>query len=189
MRQPMTTRERILVTLTVCLALITVPMTALAAVGQLVNIADSTNAARIARVTDVGALQVQTRPGIPTNSFNKSGSRSSVGWLNVHEQSAGRRLAIVELSLNFSGPAGTYRVDAGYKVVNTGESCGIASDGANFRSFRFTSATTVQFDFSGAPALVGSVATGKKICLGLYVASLPSGAQLYAGMSGYSYVP
>jgi hypothetical protein len=189
MRQPMTTRERVLITLTVCFALIAVPMTALAAVGQLVNIADSTNASRIAKVTDVGALQVQTRPGIPTNSFNKGGSRGSVGWLNIHEQSAGRRLAVVELSLNFSGPAGTYAAYVGHKVLNTGQSCDLAAAGTNFRTFRFTTATTVQFDFSGAPALVGSVATGKKICLGVYVVSMPSGAQLHAGMSGYSYVP
>lgn len=189
MRQPMTTRERVLITLTVCFALVAVPMTALAAVGQLVNIVDSSNAGRIARVTDVGALQVQTRPGIPTNSFFKNGNRQTVGWLNVHEQSAGRRLAVVELSLNFSGPAGTYSVHVGHKVLNTGQSCDTAATATNFRTFRFSSATTVQFDFSGAPALIGSVATGKKICLGVLIANLPSGGYLHAGMSGYSYVP
>ena len=189
MRQPMTTRERVLITLTVCFALIAVPMTAVAAVGQLVNIADSSNEARIARVTDVGALQVQTRPGIPTNSFNRYSSRNSTGWLAIHEQGAGRRIAIVELSLNLSGPSGPYRVDAAYKVVNSGDSCAIASSGGTLRTFRFTSATTVQFDLGGAPALVGSVATGKKICLGYYIHNIPSGGFLHAAMGGYSYVP
>ena len=189
MRQPMTTRERILVTLTVCFALIAVPVTAVAAVGQLVNIADSSNAARIARVTDVGALQVQTRPGIPANSFNRFNSDNATGWLGLHEQSAGRRIAIVEMSLNFSGPSGTYRAYAAYKVMNVGASCANTADGGTLRTFRFTTATTIQFDFSGAPVLVGSVATGKKICLGYFIQNLPSGGYLHAGMSGYSYVP
>lgn len=189
MRQPMTTRERVLLALTVCFAIVALPMTALAAVGQLVSIADANNPARVALVTDVGALQVQTRPGIAANSFNKAGSRNSIGWLNLYEGAAGRRLAVVEMTVNFSGAAGTYRVDAGYKVVNTGQSCAITADGGTLRSLRFTTATTVQLDLSGAPALVGSVATGKKICLGMYVANLPSGAWLNAGISGYSYVP
>ena len=190
MRQPMTTRERVLVTLTVCFALVAVPMTTLAAVGQLVSITDPNNAARQALVTDVGALQVQTRPGIPANSFNKYGSRNIEGWLPIREQGPGRRVAVVEMSLNLSGPAGVYRIDANYQVLNTSQACGLTgAAGGTLRTFRFSSPTTVQFDFSGAPALVGSVATGKKICLGFVVLDLPSGAFVHAGMSGYSYVP
>jgi len=186
----MTTRERVLVTLTVCFALVALPLTAVAAVGQLVSISDPNNGARQALVTDVGALQVQSRPGIPANSFNKFGSRNSVGWLGVHEQAAGRRIAVVEVGINLSGPAGTYRVDAAYKVVNTSDTCGLTgAAGGTLRSFRFTSPTTVQADFSGAPALVGSVASGKKVCLGFIVVNLPAGSYVHAGMSGYSYVP
>jgi hypothetical protein len=189
----MSARERIMLAFTVCLALLVIPMTALAATGQLVNVADSVNAARLARVSDVGAMYVETRPGIPTSSVYREGERVGSGWLNLHTQAGGRSLAVAEVSLANMSTAGARNADVLAFIIPANSSCAdpLAVAGVTVAVYRrviVPNQTTIQLEFDGVPLFVPVAPGGKKFCFGILVAG-PSTGALRAGATGYTYVP
>jgi len=190
-RQPMSTRERVLLTLTVCFAIMLVPTTALAAL-QIVNIADPANASRVAKVTDVGALQVQTRPGIPVNTINRTVTGTTSGWRPLFQLSSGRNLAVVEMTFGNAGSARQVNI-AYYNIPSTGTCANpTASTGEALGTLRRLIApgeATLQVDFSGVPLSVPAAATGRTHCFGVMMGSGGSGAILEIGVAGYTYVP
>ena len=193
MHRPMSSRERLLLTLTVCLTLLVLgPLTALAATGQLVNIVDPTNASRAAVVTEIGALQVQTRPGIPANSFSGRSTRSTTGWAGLYTVPSGRRTAIVEATFSSRASSAEVLVSLGVATVPLANSCigtntGITT-GAFSRTFYVPAGVPVQVDFSGQPIVLGLPASGMKHCVGVLVGSTDP-FTINVGVSGYTFVP
>ena len=195
MRYPMTTRERVLVTLTVCMALVAAPLTALAATGQLVNIVDGSNAANVARVNGTGALAVQTQPGLLTTWATKVATRGSLGWRNLLTYaSAGRRIAVLEASFAAAGPAGGM-FTAALRMYSIGPApdatCSDPTAGSNkvilTRTVVVTNGSTVQLDFgaNGMPS-IEPVGAGSQHCLGFLITQAPASSTLAVGTSYYS---
>ena len=194
MRQPMSARERMLLAFMVCVTVLALgPLTALAATGQLMNIVDSTNAARIAKVTDIGALQVQTRPGIASNSFNARATKVGGGWIQVYEIfSTTKATAVVEATLSSAAASGVgnyvYRV--GYANVSSATACSsVVAPTSYWRELYLQPGQTLQLTFNGAPMQIGVPAAGRHNCVGVFVYYSPSGGSTSAGVSGYLYTP
>ena len=167
MGQPMSARERMLLAFTVCLALLVIPMTALAATGHLVNIADGTNAARVAKVNDVGGLLVETRPGF-TQAVNNHVGRTGIGWIRLAEIPAGQRIVIVDVSISgVSGATGAFQATVDTFDVLPGASCGSIPSGTvriPFRRVSVTNPGNTLLNFAGLP-LTRVAPSGKKMCL------------------------
>ena len=191
MRQPMSARERILLTAMVCLTLIVmVPMTALAATGQLVNIIDPSNSSRQAKVTDVGALQVQMRPGIPQNSFNGRNHKAGAAWLSLYENPSTRATAVVQATIAAHEGQGFYLIRLGWVSMNSGSACsGAITLTGYWRQVTIPPGETLTLDFSGSPLVLAPAASGRKTCVGIWGMSVPSGGIMSGGVSGYTYTP
>jgi hypothetical protein len=193
MGQPMSARERMLLAFTVCLALLVIPMTALAATGQLVNIADGTNVARLTKVGEVGALYVETRPGIPSGAVNRLAEKTGTGWLLIHQQSGSRSLAVSEMTFANLSTAGAKTIMIRYYVIGTADSCATPTaapgvTGADVRRVIVPNQTTLQLDFTGVPVFVSAPASGKKYCFGIVVSG-PTTGVLATGLTGYTFMP
>ena len=191
MFRSMSSRERVLVTLTVCLALLVVPITALAATGTLINLVDGSNATRIAKVTDAGALQVQMRPGFVGGSFFASGPVSTgTGWKSISNFSNGKAGAVTEITVAMNGGTGAAVIQLTFIPLPVATSC--ASPGAamkfNFRTVVVPTNDTLQLTFNGQPPSM-IVAADKKLCVGMDVLSAPSGSTIRGGFTGYTFVP
>ena len=191
MRQPMSARERVLLTFLACATVLALgPLTALAATGQLMNIVDPTNAARIAKVTDIGALQVQTRPGLALNSFNGRNFKGGGGWMTVYEHTSTKATAIVEATLATGEGAGIYIYRIGFATAASTTACSsLVTYTAYAREIHLKAGETMQLDFSGAPLQILAPTSGKKVCIGIFIQFSPPGGTTAAGLSGYLYTP
>ena len=191
--QPMATRERILLAITACAALLVIPMTALAATGQLINIIDPTNAARAAKVTQVGALQVETRPGIPSDLVYRVANRSGTGWVSLYQVSTGRNYAMAEFSAANMSTAGAKSAQLSWFTIPSSLSCtsfsiSSATATSTIRTVIVPNQSTVVVSFSGVPINVPPAPSGSKQCLGVVVGG-PSTGTIQLGTSGYTWVP
>jgi len=189
MTRPMTVRERIVITLAVCLSMIVaIPMTVLAATGQLVNIIDPSNAARQARVTAVGALQVEARLGIQSGAIALMGQRTSNGWLNAGSGATNKLVAITELTVSSTGPTGWFYLDIAYAAPNP--TCTVPSGAPSaWRRLRIDTNTTQQFLFPTPLFTLGLPAAGSKWCIGAQIVQAPANTLINFGASGYSFTP
>ena len=191
MTASMTSRERMLVALTVCFALLLVPMTALAATGALMNIVDATNAARVAKVTAAGALQVQARPGFTGDSFFASGpAHTGTGWKRISNFANGKAGAITEITVAMSGGTGAAVIELTFIPLATSGDCAVPGTAQkfNFRTVVVPTNSTLQLTFDGQPPSM-LVAADKKLCVGMNVLSTPAGSTVRGGFTGYTFVP
>jgi hypothetical protein len=186
---PMTPRERIVITLAVCLTvLVAGPMTVLAATGQLVNIVDPSNAGRQARVTAIGAVQVQARLGIPSGALNFQGTRENSGWVSLGSVLAPNGIAMTELTSYGTGASGIAIVSIQHAAVDDGASCTTPPSSPSLvRRMVVKVGTTEQLVFP-SPIFIAAAPAGKRRCIFAQVTSV-NGTTHYVAVSGYQYAP
>ena len=186
----MTMRERVVITLVVCLTIIIAgPLTVLAATGQLVNIVDPSNAARQARVSAVGALQVEARLGIPSGALNFQGTRDGSGWLALGSVLAPNAIAITELTgWTASSEGGVTLVSLQQSVVDDGASCTTPPTSPSVVRRMMIKVNSQQQLTFPSPIYLAAAPAGKRRCIFAYASGSPN-ADHYVAWSGYKYTP
>lgn len=174
----------------VCAAAILTPVAVGAATGTLVNIVDPSMSSRQARVSSAGTLTVESRAGSIANSFNMTGSRLGLGYINMVSVSAPTRVAVTELTLSGQGPAGHQEVllEAFVRTSGTNGCSGPGTAGYTrftLRRIAIPNNGTTQLSFGGPPLVTPAGAPGEPTCFGITVISIPSGSATYAGGTAY----
>ena len=168
-----------------------------AATGQLVNIVDPFNAARGARVTNSRTLMVESRPGVPQDSFQVSGSRLGLGWVNLTSVTAPQRLALTEMTFAARGPvsdtAQEVLIEAMVRTTGANGCTGPGTSGYTRHTLRRilvkNQSTSLSITFPGPPLILPGAASGHVVCLGFTVVTVPSGSAMDVGATGYRYTP
>ena len=179
------------IVIAVALAAVLTPISVHAA-GTLVNIADPSNSARKARVTQDGTLTVETRAGSIANSFNMYGSRLGFGWVNLASVTAPTRIAVTELTVTGQGSAGTqeFLIEAFVRTSGTNACTGPGTPGYTRHTLRrltVPNGSQVQLLFNGPPMVLPKGATGQPTCFGITVFNGPGGSATYAGGIAYRF--
>ena len=178
----------------VCAAVVLAPVGVMAATGQLVNIVDPSNAGRAARVAPVGALMVETRPGVVSNSANVSHvDIASLTPRRLLEVTSPNRLGLSELTVTvrkFGSPvnADTIVDLISYLHVSGSNPCGLAGwTGTHLRRFTLQTGDTLQLDFDGPPLVVAPAPVGKRQCLAAKLYQWVGDTRVDIGATVYSY--
>ena len=180
----------------IAVAIVFMPVAASAA-GQLVNIADSTNDNRTARVSSNGSLTVEERPGNYSNIVQVEFTGSSGNRRLLHPTASPQRFLISELYAAANSNAGTtmtVTLERWIRSTCTSPSCpsnptstaGYAR--SIMRTVKVPGQQTVQLTFP--TPLVGSPqgpVSGTPICLYALVGG-PAATTAQVGLSGYSLV-
>jgi len=174
-----------------------VPVGVEAATGQVVNIADPFNAVRAARVTNSRTLMVESRPGVPQDSFQSTGGRLGLGWAHLATATSPQRLAITELTFAARGPVSDTAQEVLLEaMVRTSGSAGCTGPGTSGytrhtlrRILVKNQTTSLSMTFPGPPLILPVGASGQPVCFGFTVVTTPSGSAMDVGVSGYRYTP
>lgn len=173
------------------------PIAALAATGQLVNIADPDNATRLARVTGSRTLTVETRAGSIDRAFNGQAGRLGLGRIVLAQTLAGFnntvRMAITDVTITAQGPGGFQYVDLEALVRVSGSNpCSNPTSGFQVTTLRrvaLQNNTTLQLNFDGPPLLTPTAGSLQLLCFVLNVTSTPVGGGTQGGATGYTFTP
>lgn len=193
MRERFSNRQITAMVASVCAAIILTPVVVWA--GTAVNIADPNSSARVARVTADGALIVEHRAGARSNSFNMSGGRLGLGYINLVSTTAPTRLAITELTLTARGPVSDTAQEILVEAfVRTSGSAGCTGPGTSgytrftLRRILVRNQFTDHSYFNGPPMVLPAGASGQPTCFGVTIVTIPSGSATDAYGIGYRFV-
>lgn len=171
---PFSSKQVVTMVCAVSAAVVLAPVGVLAATGTLVNITDPSNSARKARVSSVGALQVETRPGVVTNATNVAHvDVQTLAPRKLYEVVGPTRIAVSELTIavhNAGNPVNEPTVaDLNYYTRDTGTNpCGMTGwTRTVLRRFTVKTDETLQVKFDGPPLMVPKPAAGQTACLAL----------------------
>lgn len=187
-------QSSVLIAVAILVAVVALPFGVRAAVGEVVNIADKTNAQRIVRVTRDGTLTVESRAGARAGAFNVQSARSSVGWIQLAETRGPRRIAVTEMTITPEGPAGpqSYRIETWIQKGTSG-TCSTLNlgdfDKHILRQVSGQNNETIALNFNGPPLMTPPAAQNRLVCLGVVARSAPNGSSTYAGATGYKFTP
>jgi hypothetical protein len=175
-----------------CAAIVFAPVGVMAATGQIVNIADGSNASRLTRVGSNGTLFTETRAGVLSNAFNMN--LNNVVDLSLHkmiETGYPNHLAITEVTVGTRGTENGYttQVDVRAYVRTSGtNACGGAGwTSTMLRRLSVKTNETVQLVFDGPPLVLPVPASGQRVCLTMSITQLPSGIVADFGGTGYQF--
>lgn len=190
----LTSKQVVTIVVALCAAAVLTPVTVSAATGQLVNVVDPIVQSRRARVTNAGALLVESRAYQGTNAFNMNGTRQGLGWLNLATATGPSRLAITELALtgSFDPHPGFAEVlvEAMVRTSGTNGCTGPGTGGYTRHTLKRVtvgSRDTLPLTFTGQPMVLPIPASGHLICFGITVVTVSSGLWTYASGTGYRF--
>lgn len=167
-----TSKQIVTMVVSVCAAAVLAPVGVHAATGQLVNLVDPVLSARKVRVGSVGALQVESRPGVPGGATNVS--HVDIATLTPQallEVNGPTRIALSELTVTvrkFGSPvvAATIVDLIAYAHVTGTNPCGQSGwTGTHLRRVQLNTGESQQWDFDGPPLVVPRAANGQRQCL------------------------
>ena len=175
-------------------AVVLAPVGVLAATGTLVNITDPLVSTRKARVTSVGALQVETRPGVVANAVNVSHvDVQSLTPRKLLEVTGPYRIGVSEVTIgvhNVGNPVTEPTVvDLVYYVRSSGtNACGLAGWTATvLRRWTLRTDETLQMAFDGPPLMVPKTPDGKTGCVALKLYQWVGETKVDFGATVYTY--
>lgn len=177
-------------------ALVLMPVAVNAATGTLVNITDPFTSGRVARVTNARTLMVESRAGIPQDSFQTSGTRLGLGWVNLVSVNYPTKIAITELSFAARGPvsdtAQEVLLEAMVRTSGTNGCTGPGTSGYTRHTLRRVlvknQTSSLTMNFTGPPLVMPSGAGGQPTCFGFTVVTTPSGSAMDVGVTGYRFI-
>ena len=152
---------------------------------------------RRARVTAGGALQVESRSGVPAGAFDVQLTATSLESVTLATATAPRRVAVTEVTLGSFGPTST---TTGYHKVHlvsyeqtTGTgTCGTTSSGWTTETRRvfyvYNHASSVQMSWDGPPLVTAKLPDGKRSCFVLRVTTFTTSSTVEMGASGYTFL-
>jgi hypothetical protein len=162
-----------IVTMVVALsaAVVFAPVAVMASAGQIVNIADPILNRKV-RVGSVGALQVETRPGVTSGAVNVSHvDIQSLSPRKLAEVTSPTRIALAEFTVgvhNVGNPVVEPTVVEinRYVHVSGTNACGLSGwSGTVLRRITLENDETLQLKFDGPPLMVPTPPAGTKFCL------------------------
>jgi hypothetical protein len=167
-------RQVVAIAWAVALVVVLAPVGVLAASGELVNITDPTHSRRKARVSSVGALQVESRPGVITQARNVSHvDVQNLLPRKLFEVTGPTRVAVSEVTIdvhNVGNPVNEPTVvDLVYYEHTSGtEACGRSGwTGTVLRRLTLKTDETLQTRFDGPPLMVPKPADGQTACVAM----------------------
>ena len=202
----LTGKQLVTMVVAISVAAVLTPVGVMAATGTLVNITDPNNAARKAKVTAAGALQVEQRAGLPTGAASRHFVATGLTFHKLAEATYPERIGVTEVSLSSHGPTSSNTYGHNYVelvayVQQSGSApCGPASayveppPGYERKVLRRmlvrNLSQTVQLTWNG-PALVVPAATGagRKVCVQLEVVLITTDTTIWLGGTAYKFTP
>jgi len=189
-------RHVVTMVVAVCVAVVLAPVAVFAATGQLVNIADGSNAARLSKLNGSNELAVTQRPsgdGV-SNAFTLSAPAARV----LLGQNAGPgRVALTQLTIaQASGTAGSaqFIMRGWYRTSGTGTCANVAAGtsagftGLIMRRLAVPYGETLVLDWNGPALLSPATGVGVPNCLTLdYLSGANTPA--YVGATVFIYTP
>jgi hypothetical protein len=180
----------------VCTAAVLAPVAVGAATGQLVNIVDTTNSGRAAKVTSNGAVSVAQHAAPPANASNGGIGRAGLGYIALATYTVPSRLAITDITiLPLASTAGVHQfyLDAWIRKGSVG-SCSSpnTTDFYHYTLRRVAAKTdeTLHLTFPGMPLLTPvATSAGAYGCFGVTLSSAPASPMTYVYMGSYRYTP
>ena len=167
-----TSKQVVTMVVAVSAAVVLAPVGVMAATGQLVNIVDPVLADRKVRVGSVGALQVETRPGVTSSAVNVSHvDIQNLTPRKLAEVTAPTRIALSEFTVgvhNFGNPVAEPTVVElnQYVHVSGTSACGLTGwHGTVLRRVTLKNDETLHLKFDGPPLIVPTPPSGARYCL------------------------
>lgn len=158
----------------IAVAVVLAPVGVIAARSQLVKITDSANTSRKARVSSVGALRVESRPGVIAQAQNISHvDVQSLSPRKLLQVTGPTRMAVSEVTVgvhNTGNPVNEPTVaELNYYVRVSGtNTCGQTGwTGTVLRRFTLKTDETFQMKFDGPPLMVPRPSSGKVACVAM----------------------
>lgn len=158
----------------IAVAVVLAPVGVIAAGSQLVKITDGADSSRKARVSSVGALKVESRPGVLTHALNVSHvDVQSLSPRKLLQVTGPTRMAVSEVTVgvhNTGNPVNEPTVaELNYYVRVSGTSTcgGTGWSGTVLRRFTLKNDETLQMKFDGPPLMVPQPASGKVACVAM----------------------
>jgi hypothetical protein len=172
-----------------------IPLSVSAATGTVVNIIDPVIGSRQARVSSAGTLQVESRAGSPHNHLSVTGSRLSLGWVNLATTTSPTRMAITQLTFSGRGPvsdtAQEVLIEAMVRTTGTAGCTGPGTTGYTrhtlARVLVKNQQSSLQLTYDGPPLVVPAGASGQPTCFGFTVVTTPSGSAMDVHAIGYRF--
>lgn len=175
-------------------AVVLAPVGVMAATGQIVNVVDPSNAGRAARVAPVGALQVETRPGIVTNAANVVATDiNTLAPRRLMEVTSPSRIALSELTVAVRKNGTPAAADTVVELHSYVRDSGTAACGGSgwsdtlLRRVTLQTSQTLQLDFDGPPLVIPAAPVGKRQCLAAKLYQWVDATKVEIGATVYSY--
>jgi hypothetical protein len=159
-----------------------------------VTLVDPTYASRQAKVSSSGRVLVDSRAGGLNDSFNVTGSRLGLGYINLLSVTSPTRVAIAEVTLMGQGPAGQQEalIEAYVRTSGTSPCTGPGAPGYTrftLRRVAYNNEGTIQVQWNGPALFLPVGASGQRTCFWITVISIPSRSATYVGATGYRFTP
>jgi hypothetical protein len=188
MRQPLSPRQRVVVAIAVCAAVVLTPLGVGVASTSLVSIVDPSVSTHKARVTANGAIQSSTWAGVPNGYFNAQAQQFGDGPMALLSVPEGKRLAITQITVSFRGTGVGDEVAIWNLIIPSTDSCGSPPAGklTVMRVVDVPAINTIQLNWNGPALFTPPPGASKQACL---IANVMYAAtdQTSVGITGYTY--